>query len=144
MREAQERKGLWFSLAAPLPVLFGKPPELDQSRLLRMQFQTELRQTFSKLFEETLGFRPAFEAHHKIVGVADDNDLAPSHFLAPNFYPQIENVMQVHVGEQRRNHCPLWCSHLRLRPLAVRRVSTTLRHSEVEFSEYSRLSFVVC
>jgi hypothetical protein len=25
-----------------------------------------------------------------------------------------------------------------------RRVSTTLRHSEVEFSEYSRLSFVVC
>jgi len=26
----------------------------------------------------------------------------------------------------------------------LRRVSTTLRHSEVEFSEYSRLSFVVC
>jgi ParB/RepB/Spo0J family partition protein len=26
----------------------------------------------------------------------------------------------------------------------VRRVSTSLRHSEVEFSEYSRLSFVVC
>ena len=51
MREAQERKGLWFSLAAPLPVLFGEPPELDQSRLLRMQFQAELRQTFSKLFE---------------------------------------------------------------------------------------------
>jgi hypothetical protein len=25
-----------------------------------------------------------------------------------------------------------------------RRVSTTLRHSEVDFSEYSRLSFVVC
>jgi hypothetical protein len=28
--------------------------------------------------------------------------------------------------------------------LSRRRVSTTLRHSEVEFSEYSRLSFVVC
>jgi hypothetical protein len=38
-----------------------------------MQFQAELRQTLSKLFEKTLGFRPAFEAHHKIVGVADDN-----------------------------------------------------------------------
>src|SRR5258708_22442130 len=66
MREAQERKGLWLSLAAPLPVLFGEPPELDQSRLLRMQFRAELRQTFSKLLEETLGFRPAFEAHHKV------------------------------------------------------------------------------
>ena len=121
MREAQERKGLWFSLAAPLPVLFGEPPELDQSRLLRMQFQAELRQTLSKLFEKTLGFRPAFEAHHKIVGVADDNHIAPSHFLTPSLYPQVENVMQVHVGEQRRYHCSLRCSYLRLRPLAVLR-----------------------
>jgi hypothetical protein len=29
-------------------------------------------------------------------------------------------------------------------PSLKRRVSTTLRHSEVDFSEYSRLSFVVC
>src|SRR5258708_22611246 len=107
MREAQERKGLWLSLAAPLPVLFGEPPELDQSRLLRMQLQTELRQTFSKLLEETLGFRPAFEAHHKIVVVADDNYLAPSHFLAPSFYPQIDYVMQAHVGDHRRTRCTL-------------------------------------
>jgi hypothetical protein len=61
-----------------LPVLFGKPPELDQSRLLRMQFQIELRQTFSKLFEETLGSRRAFEAHHKIVGASARVLRAPS------------------------------------------------------------------
>src|SRR4249920_4237971 len=38
VREAQEREGLWLSLPTPLPVLFGELPELDQSRLLRMQF----------------------------------------------------------------------------------------------------------
>jgi hypothetical protein len=81
-------------------------PELDQSRLLAMQFQAELGQSFSKLAEKTFGFCPAFEAHDQIVGVADDNYLAHGHSLAPGFYPQVENVVQVHVGEQRRNDSP--------------------------------------
>src|SRR5215472_16238501 len=81
-------------------------PELNQPRLLAMQFQAELRQPLSKLPEETFGFCPALEAHHQIVGVADDNYFAHRHFLAPGFYPQVENVMQVDVGEQRRSHAP--------------------------------------
>src|SRR6266481_6576537 len=36
VREAQEREGLRLSLTAPFPVSFGKLPELDQPRLLRM------------------------------------------------------------------------------------------------------------
>jgi hypothetical protein len=34
--KAQERKGLWFSHSTTLPVSSGDPPELDQSRLIRM------------------------------------------------------------------------------------------------------------
>jgi len=36
MREPQKRKGLGFSLATPLSVSDGEPPELDQTRLVRM------------------------------------------------------------------------------------------------------------
>ena len=36
MREPQKREGLGFSLATPLSVSDGEPPELDQSRLVRM------------------------------------------------------------------------------------------------------------
>jgi hypothetical protein len=36
MRESQKREGLGFSLATLLPVSDGEPPELDQTRLLRM------------------------------------------------------------------------------------------------------------
>jgi hypothetical protein len=93
MREAEERKGLRLSLTALFPNSFGMLPELDQPRLFGMQFQAELRQPFPKLSEKTFGFRPAFEAHHEIVGIADDNHLAHCHFLAPSFYPQIENVV---------------------------------------------------
>ena len=36
MREPQKREGLGFSLATPFSVSDGEPPELDQSRLVRM------------------------------------------------------------------------------------------------------------
>ena len=36
MSEAQEREGFRFSLASLFPVASGEPPELDQSRLVRM------------------------------------------------------------------------------------------------------------
>ena len=36
MREPQKREGLGLSLATPLPVSDGEPPELDQTRLFRM------------------------------------------------------------------------------------------------------------
>jgi hypothetical protein len=46
------------------------------------------------------------ESKHKIISVADDNYVALRDFLAPGLDPQIEDIMQVHVGEQRRNHAP--------------------------------------
>ena len=36
MRESQKREGLGFSLATLLEVSNGEPPELDQTRLVRM------------------------------------------------------------------------------------------------------------
>src|SRR4029453_11049443 len=87
MRKAQKREGLWFPLATPLPSSHSKPPELDQSCFVRMQFQTELRQPFSKFFQEPVCFCPVLEAHHQIVGVTDDNHIASGHFLAPGFAP---------------------------------------------------------
>jgi hypothetical protein len=85
--ETQEREGLWFSLSALFPVASGEPPELDQPCLVRVQFQTELGQAFPKLAPEPLGFRPVLEAHHKIVSVADDPDIALGYSLAPSFHP---------------------------------------------------------
>jgi hypothetical protein len=34
--ETKEREGLWFSASTLLSVVSGGPPELDQSRLVRM------------------------------------------------------------------------------------------------------------
>jgi hypothetical protein len=99
--ESQEYKGFWFSLATPFSISEGKPPELDQPRLVRMQFQTELHQPLLKITQESFGVSPVLKAQHNIVGISDNYDIARCHFLAPSFHPQIEHVMQVHVREQR-------------------------------------------
>src|SRR6476660_3910061 len=64
MREAQKREGRGFPLATPLTSSCSKPPELDQSCFVRMQFQTELGQPLSKFFQELLRFCSVLEAHH--------------------------------------------------------------------------------
>jgi hypothetical protein len=101
MRESQEYEGFWFSLATPFSISEGKPPELDQSCLVRMQFQTEPHQPLLEISQESFGVSPVLKAQHNIVGIPDDYDIARCHFLAPSFHPQIEYVMQVHVREQR-------------------------------------------
>jgi len=85
--ETQEGEGLWFSLATLLPVSSGEPPELDQSCLVRVQFQTELCQPFPKLSDEQLGFSSVLKAHHKIVCVTDDDHIALRDFLTPGLDP---------------------------------------------------------
>jgi len=107
MGKPQKRERLWFPFATPLPSSRSEPPELDQSCFVRMQFQTKLCQPFSKFFQEPFSFYSVLKAHHQIIGVTNDNHIASRRFLAPDFNPEIEDVMQVHVGEQRRSHCSL-------------------------------------
>jgi hypothetical protein len=61
--ETQEREGFWFSFPTIFLVSGSKPPEFNQSCLVRMQFQSELRQPFPKLLQEPLGVRPVLKAH---------------------------------------------------------------------------------
>jgi hypothetical protein len=56
-------------------------PELDQPGLFRVKFQAELRQPFLELFKEPHGFGSMLEAHHKIVGITNDDDIAVATFL---------------------------------------------------------------
>jgi hypothetical protein len=67
VRKAQERKGFRLPFTTFLPILGSEPPKLDQSRFLRMQFQSELGQLFPKCFQKSLGFHSVFEAYHQVI-----------------------------------------------------------------------------
>jgi hypothetical protein len=85
--EAQEREGLRFSLSSLPPFVGRIAPELDQPSLFWMKFQAELRQPFLELFKEPHGVGSMLEAHHKIIGVANDDDIARCRFPAPGISP---------------------------------------------------------
>src|SRR6266567_7725590 len=51
-----------------------------------------------KFLQEPLSIRSVLKTKHKIVSVANDGHVPFRHFLAPGLGPQIEDIMQVHVG----------------------------------------------
>ena len=71
MREPKKRERFRFAFSTLLPSPLREPTELDQSRLLRMKLQLEVRQTFPKLSQEPLCVLTMLEADHQIVSVAD-------------------------------------------------------------------------
>ena len=99
--KAKEVERLRLSLTPLRPVSGCITPELDEPGLIRVEFQTELCQPFLELFEELHGIGTLLEAHHKIVCIANDDDVALSDSPAPDIYPQVEDVVQIHVSEQR-------------------------------------------
>src|ERR1700678_869903 len=123
VREPQKREGRGFAFTTPLPVHLGEATEFNQSRLLRMEFQRERRQPFLKLCQESLCIVTVLETNHQIVSVADDNNFAAGYFLAPHLDPQIEDIMQIHICQQRRDHRSLRSACRRLRPFAFFRYS---------------------
>src|ERR1700736_5587884 len=77
------------------------------------------------------------EAHDDVIGVTHDNDLTSGMALSPSVCPEVEDVMQVDIGQQWRGNRPLGRACLRghkfslfhhacLQPLADKAVYTTI------------------
>ena len=66
-----------------------------------MQRQRELLQPFAHRFEEAPGVGLVLEADDDIVGIAHDDHVARSLAPSPAVGPEVEDVVQVDVGQQR-------------------------------------------
>jgi hypothetical protein len=90
-----------------LALLGGKPPAADQARLLGIEPQTKLGQTLRQVPLEPLGVRAMLKPNDGVVGVPDDEHVTAGVPRSPLLGPEIEDVVQVDVREQRRNSRPL-------------------------------------
>jgi len=97
VREAQELERLRPPESPRLPSLGGEPPELDQPRLLRMQFQRELREPLAKIGQEPLSVLTVLEARHVVVSEAHEDDIPVRVPPPPLVGPQIKDVMKEDV-----------------------------------------------
>jgi hypothetical protein len=76
MRETEEIERLGLTEPACLTPSGGVPPELDQARLLAVQFQTELREPLTKICDEPLCVIMILKAHNEVVGLCRVPDYA--------------------------------------------------------------------
>jgi hypothetical protein len=99
MRESQKVECFWLTLPSSFPFLFGKPPELDPARLIRVKLQPKLLEPFPEILQETIQFGPVLEAKNAVVGVSDDDHVPVCILLAPHVRPEIEDIVQIDVGK---------------------------------------------
>ena len=67
-----------------------------------MQLQPELLQSLPKLVYKPLGVGTQLKTHHSVVGIADDDHIAVGVLPSPPVDPQVINVVQIDVCQDRR------------------------------------------
>ena len=103
MRKAEEVERLRLPFSAALPVADRKRTKLQQARFLGMQFELELSESLLQFRLEPFGIRLHLEAHHDVIGEAHDDHVAARPLLTPRLDPQVEDIMEVDVRQERRN-----------------------------------------
>ena len=100
MREAQKVERLRLTFPSPFPVEFGKRPELNPARFVRMQFQSKLPRPLPEVLQKTVGFRLGLEPEDDIIGIAHDDHVSPGVLLPPRLHPEVKDVVQIDIGQQ--------------------------------------------
>ncbi len=82
-------------------MLGGEAPELDQSGLVGMQLQPEPGEPFAQIVKELPSVTLVLEPDHEIIREARDDHITPCVPTSPLLGPAIQDIVEVHVGEQR-------------------------------------------
>src|SRR5208282_2985658 len=111
--KAEEVKG--FRFAKPMGFALGrrKAAKLDQSGLVRMERQGVFRHALFEVRQKPYGLGATLEPHDGVVGVSHDDHLASGVACSPLLDPEVENIVEIDVGQQRRDDRPLRGAHHR-------------------------------
>src|SRR5262245_32316554 len=99
----QERKFLRF-LSPSVGIGPCISSEFKMPRFLLSQFQMELPHAITKAFKKGLGIRLVLETRQEIIGKAGQIGFAPTLTTHPALEPDIQNVMEVDIGKERREY----------------------------------------
>ena len=123
MRESQEVECFRSPLMTPLAVIDREWTEFHEPRLFRVQRQTELSESLLEFSQTPFRFGLVLKSNHEVIRPPDDDHIALSLRTPPMVDPQIEDVMQEDVRQQRGNHSAL------RRPFIDGLPSTLLHHA---------------
>ena len=113
---SQKIESLGLSPAKTPTVPVRKATESDQAGLFRMKLQRESLKPLAQCLGEAFCLVRMLKADDEIVGPSNDDDITFRMALSPVLCPQIEHIVEIDVGEQRRNRRPLRGPFLARRP----------------------------
>src|SRR5690606_8447860 len=116
MREPEEVERFRFTFSPAGAVFGSKAAELHQSGFLRVYRESELPQPALHGYTEALGVDSLVESNDDVIGVSDHHHITCGMATSPLMRPQIEDVVEVDVCQQRRDDCTLWGAFYRCTP----------------------------
>ena len=99
MGEAQEVERLG-AFTASFSIFGREATELDQTGLGAMEFQPELGHAGLKFLQARGGLVIVLEPHHKVIGIADHNNVAGAPLSTPPLDPEVKDIVKVHVRQE--------------------------------------------
>jgi len=119
VREAEKVKRLRFPLAPSLTSFDRKAAKLDEPGLLGVQFQVESMKPLPKLNPKSLSLVLMLKADDEVIAVADDDDIPARVTTPPLLSPEVKDVVEVDVREQRAHAPSLGSPFLLTSPLPI-------------------------
>ena len=100
VREPEKIEGLWSPLTPATAIFCREATELEQSRFVRMEYQSELLQAGLQFPPEAFRIVTMLETDDKVIRIAHDDDIAARMRIPPPVDPQVQYIVQEHIGEQ--------------------------------------------
>jgi hypothetical protein len=122
--EAEEIKGLRFAKPAGFAVGRRKAANLDQSGLVGMERQGVFRHARFEVHHKPYGLGAGLEPDDGVVGHIARRSPRSGVALSPLPDPPVENIVEIDVGQQRRDDRPLRGAHRRRDTVSHRRGRT--------------------
>src|SRR4029077_21248110 len=119
MRKTQEVKRLRCAATTVSPILLRKAAKLDDTRFVGVQLKPEPRESFAQFRTKLLCFISMLEPRHEVIGKADEDYLPARLLLSPSLDPEVENIVEIDIRQQRADTPTLNCSYLAVYSLAL-------------------------
>src|SRR5262249_34205194 len=119
MRKTQEVERLRFAAAKLLSILFRKAAELDNARFVGMQLKAKPREPLAQFRQKPLCFMAMLEARDEVLGETHKDYFPTRLLLSPSLNPEVENIMEIDVRQQRANTTALHRPYLALHSPAL-------------------------
>ena len=124
--EAEEIEGFRLAQSSTFSVGRRVASELDQARLFWVQFQLELLHSFFQLRPEPFSLVFELEPNQGVIGITHHDYIAVRTLLTPCLNPEIEDVMEVDIRQQRR------CTSALRRTCLRERSHSLFQHARVQ------------